>query len=157
VNALFVGERLPTSGNVQNRKPLGLGFLLLENVSDQVRDIVNVDELNLVLQVLAAIRQHGRQSGTALAHPFCSCAAPTSNSPECLNEVVAQASAGENVRAKKITTATTQPGRALLHDAISFHLVHAVNIGVRSKRSFLVCGRGEIRAVGGNTAYENEL
>src|SRR5262249_32270621 len=132
------GERLTPPGNIEHRQTLHFWFAL-QNMPNQPRHVVHMDELNLMIEVLLSTWQHDRQPLARRAHSGGALALSIRRSAECIHKVIVDTRSGKNMRAQDINAASSQRRATLLHHLVGFLLLNRV--GQRMRAEYALFGR----------------
>src|ERR1700722_9567083 len=102
--ALLEGQRIATSGNVQNRQPLRFRFAL-QYPHDESGHVVDVDKLNLVVRFFLGKGEHAGKSFRRLAHTSGPRPLAVGRSPEGSHQIIFNCGSRKNVRAENENSA----------------------------------------------------
>src|SRR5271157_4703531 len=156
LRAALHGYGLSAARDIQDgQRRIGLGPV--QEIHEQPRDVVHMHELELLLEVLLAGRQHQRKPFAGSAHAFGALALAQRCPAQRSHHVVLHAGAGEDVRAQDVNAAIAQTLGAIADRLVALALVDGVWQGMRAERSFLFHWPRCFRAISRHAAGKDEL
>src|SRR5271166_5438391 len=134
-----------------------IGFGPVQEIDEQARHVVHMHELELVLEILLAERQHQRKPFAVGAHACGALALAQRRAAQRSYHVVLHRRASEDVRTQDVSAAVAQTLGAITDDLIALALVNGVRQGMRAQRRFLLDRSRRFRPISRHAAGKDEL
>src|SRR5208282_6511121 len=156
LGAALNGNRLAAASDIQDSHRR-IGFGPVQKEDQQSRDVIHMHELELLLQILLATRQHQRKPFALSAHAGRAFALAKRCAAQRSHHVVLHAGAGKDVRANDVSTPIAQTFGAIADHLIALALVDGIRQSMRPQRSVFLYRPRSFGSISRDAAGEDEL